>query len=257
MFSPALSGGSAGCREPNHSIKFSRNRFEVAGRVNAFLRHDLDSHLLLGLVLLLWGSGVTSAKAQNQWTTHHGTSQNALCRVAAPTPLNVRVAPRGNVIGTLQNDRAVMVISGQPDASGGSQWVYVADAPTGTPIGWVARTFLRCAALGENEIPIFDIVSLCTSFYESEKSQRTPEFRLNKEKNTAECISRAKEHYEFVRHYWPKVPLADRASCAHKARELVKLVREDSVEAHPYVYINLAGCLSSAFCKGKPLPCAD
>ena len=94
-------------------------------------------------------------------------------------------------------------------------------------------------------------------FYESEKSQRTPEFRVNKEKNTAECISRAKEHYDLVRHYWQKVPLADRASCARKAGELVKLIREDSVEAHPYVYIDLAGCLSSAFCKGKPLPCAD
>ena len=86
------------------------------------------------------------------------------------------------------------------------------------------------------------------------KARGHQSFDLNTEKNTAECISRAKEHYDLVRHYWQKVRLADRASCAHKARELVKLVREDSVEAHPYVYIDLAGCLSSAFCKRQAAP---
>lgn len=67
------------------------------------------------------------------------------CRVTDPsgTPLNVRTAPYGRIIGTIPNGRLVSVIDRARDQQG-RPWVYIADARTGEPIGWVFREFVSC-----------------------------------------------------------------------------------------------------------------
>jgi hypothetical protein len=67
------------------------------------------------------------------------------CKVTDPTgtPLNVRSAPNGKVIGTLGNGVLVSVIEYKDDANG-KPWVDVADYKTKKPIGWVFREFVSC-----------------------------------------------------------------------------------------------------------------
>jgi hypothetical protein len=66
------------------------------------------------------------------------------CRVTDPTgtPLNVRVAPQGAVVGTIGNGRIVTVIDRSSDGNG-KPWVYIA-TQGGHPIGWVFREFVSC-----------------------------------------------------------------------------------------------------------------
>jgi hypothetical protein len=73
------------------------------------------------------------------------TFAHADCIVAdpTPTPLNVRTAPNGRIIGTLANGQAVAIIDNANDAQM-RPWVYVADAETGRPIGWVFREYVVC-----------------------------------------------------------------------------------------------------------------
>lgn len=75
--------------------------------------------------------GVTAATAET-------------CRVADPTgtPLNIRVAPNGSVIGTLTNGELVTVRQSIP-GSGGRQWAYI--ERSGAPLGWVFRDYIACA----------------------------------------------------------------------------------------------------------------
>ncbi len=67
------------------------------------------------------------------------------CRVMDPTgtPLNVRAAPNGSVVGQLRNGRLVTVLESSQDRRRRS-WVYVADFSSGQPIGWVFREFVAC-----------------------------------------------------------------------------------------------------------------
>jgi hypothetical protein len=67
------------------------------------------------------------------------------CKVTDPTgtPLKVRSAPNGKVIGTLGNGVLVSVIEYKDDANG-KPWVDVADYKTKKPIGWVFREFVSC-----------------------------------------------------------------------------------------------------------------
>jgi hypothetical protein len=67
------------------------------------------------------------------------------CRILDPTgtPLNVRTAPNGQVIGTVPNGMLVSVID-QRDDNRGRSWVYVAAHDSGRPIGWVFREFIAC-----------------------------------------------------------------------------------------------------------------
>lgn len=67
------------------------------------------------------------------------------CHVADPTgtPLNVRVQPAGEVVGTLENatpvNRAELVRDHR-----GSLWAFVQDPYSGNPIGWVFSGYLAC-----------------------------------------------------------------------------------------------------------------
>ncbi len=64
----------------------------------------------------------------------------AFCRVADPsgTPLNLRDAPDGAVIGTLGNGTAVTVGPAE------GRWARIA-RPDGRPLGWAFRRYLDCA----------------------------------------------------------------------------------------------------------------
>ncbi len=67
------------------------------------------------------------------------------CKVTDPTgtPLNVRSAPNGKVVGTLANGVLVSVTEYKDDANG-KPWVDVADYKTKKVIGWVFREFVSC-----------------------------------------------------------------------------------------------------------------
>lgn len=58
------------------------------------------------------------------------------------TPLNVRAAPGGRIIGNLYNGDFVTMIETAPDANG-RNWAQIAGASTGIR-GWVFREFISC-----------------------------------------------------------------------------------------------------------------
>jgi predicted aspartyl protease len=66
------------------------------------------------------------------------------CIVADPTgtPLNVRTAPNGEIIGTIQNGVFVRPIDRSTDRNQ-KQWLYVSDQ-TGRRLGWAFQEFIRC-----------------------------------------------------------------------------------------------------------------
>jgi hypothetical protein len=66
-------------------------------------------------------------------------SPHAECIVAdpSPTPLNVRTAPYGRIVGSLDNGQVVSILDSSIDKQG-QPWVYVAD-DAGSPLGWVNR----------------------------------------------------------------------------------------------------------------------
>ncbi len=67
------------------------------------------------------------------------------CKVTDPTgtPLNLRAAPNGKIIGTLANGVLVSVTEYKDDANG-KPWVEVADYKTKKVLGWVFREFVSC-----------------------------------------------------------------------------------------------------------------
>lgn len=67
------------------------------------------------------------------------------CIVADPTgtPLNVRTAPGGAILGALHNGVAVRITDKTYDESGKS-WVYIVPLEGGKA-GWVFRAYLDCS----------------------------------------------------------------------------------------------------------------
>jgi hypothetical protein len=88
--------------------------------------------LFASLVAVL---GAEEAAAQTQ----------SRCRVMDPTgtPLNVRSAPNGPIVATLQNGALVSLVSGEKDDRG-RVWAFISDKATGQPWGWVFREFIAC-----------------------------------------------------------------------------------------------------------------
>jgi uncharacterized protein YraI len=72
------------------------------------------------------------------------SAAQAGCIVAdpSPTPLNVRTAPYGRIVSTLDNGQEVSIIDNSIDGQG-RPWVYVAD-DGGNPLGWVYREYIVC-----------------------------------------------------------------------------------------------------------------
>lgn len=67
------------------------------------------------------------------------------CTVAdpTPTPLNVRTAPYGRILGALDNGQSVYILDHAEDRQFRT-WVYVADPETDKPLGWVYRDYIVC-----------------------------------------------------------------------------------------------------------------
>jgi len=97
--------------------------------------------LLLGVLLV-----VGSAQAGDHELGEIGDSLRGFdrCSVTDPTgtPLNIRAAPQGQVIATIENGILVSIIESSTDAKGKS-WAHVADKNR-RPLGWVYREFVTC-----------------------------------------------------------------------------------------------------------------
>jgi hypothetical protein len=67
------------------------------------------------------------------------------CRVMDPTgtPLNVRTAPSGAVVGTLENGLLVSITDQSVDPKG-KAWAFITRNSDGATLGWVFREFLAC-----------------------------------------------------------------------------------------------------------------
>lgn len=67
------------------------------------------------------------------------------CKVTDPTgtPLNVRAAVAGKIIGKLANGKVVYITESRYDDKG-RPWVLIFDAKTDNYIGWVFREFVSC-----------------------------------------------------------------------------------------------------------------
>ena len=67
------------------------------------------------------------------------------CRVMDPTgtPLNLRTAPNGQIVGALPNGLLVSVLDQAVDANGKPR-VYIARHDNNLPLGWVFREFISC-----------------------------------------------------------------------------------------------------------------
>ena len=95
------------------------------------MRHRAKASLFATLVIAFSSLIVTSC-AQSP------------CVVTDPTgtPLNVRTAPQGQIIGTVKNGVLVGVLDRSVDRNR-KQWVYISDQ-TGRRLGWVFREFITC-----------------------------------------------------------------------------------------------------------------
>lgn len=90
--------------------------------------------LLAALLSVILAAGLSQA-----------ASANTICFVSDPTgtPLNVRDAPRGAVLGTLQNGVEVEIIATANDNRGRS-WVRVRPPGATQVYGWVFRAYITC-----------------------------------------------------------------------------------------------------------------
>lgn len=86
---------------------------------------------LLGLGLAI-ASGIAPARAE-------------ICKVTDPTgtPLNLRAAPNGAVVGTIRNGIDVEILDVSLD-SRGRRWTLIRPEGSGPAVGWVFREFLSC-----------------------------------------------------------------------------------------------------------------
>jgi hypothetical protein len=77
--------------------------------------------------------------------TTTGAFAQSRCKVMDPTgtPLNIRTAPNGAVVGQASNGALVSVIDRATDGRG-RPWVYIAHRASGEPLGWVFREFIAC-----------------------------------------------------------------------------------------------------------------
>jgi hypothetical protein len=71
-----------------------------------------------------------------------GAQAGCIVTDPSPTPLNVRTAPYGRIVGTLDNRQGVSILDSSIDNQG-RPWVYVAD-DTGSPLGWVYQGYVVC-----------------------------------------------------------------------------------------------------------------
>jgi uncharacterized protein len=82
------------------------------------------------------------------------------CKVQDPTgtPLNLRAAPNGDIVGNLDNGSEVRVVETKPDVRG-HLWALIARVPTNETLGWGFRDYLACgsnnpSSSGPNQAPL-------------------------------------------------------------------------------------------------------
>ena len=85
--------------------------------------------VILFAAVMAWVIGASAAQAG--------------CIVAdpSPTPLNVRTAPYGRVLGAVNNGAEVTILDSTID-NRGRVWVFIADG--GGPFGWAYREYIVC-----------------------------------------------------------------------------------------------------------------
>jgi hypothetical protein len=59
-----------------------------------------------------------------------------------PTPLNVRTAPYGRILGVIANGSRVRIVDSTNDGRG-KVWAYIADQ-SDKPLGWIFRNYIEC-----------------------------------------------------------------------------------------------------------------
>jgi hypothetical protein len=83
------------------------------------------------------------------WAIWVGMASDGLaqsrCRVTDPTgtPLNLRAAPNGPIVGALPNGLLVSIVDQQTEANG-KAWAFITRFDDHLPLGWVFREFLSC-----------------------------------------------------------------------------------------------------------------
>ncbi|WP_176946155.1 SH3 domain-containing protein [Bradyrhizobium sp. Rc2d] len=72
------------------------------------------------------------------------TPERVTCVITDPTgtPLNVRTAPYGRVLGAIANGKRITIVDRTKD-NRGRNWVYIADQNK-KPLGWVFRDYVDC-----------------------------------------------------------------------------------------------------------------
>src|SRR5262249_7040861 len=82
------------------------------------------------------------------------------CVVADPTgtPLNVRIAPGGNIVETLDNGDTVTIFDNT--SVGGKTWASIGKYRDRPPIGWVYRDYLKCSSAGTSQQPPYVVDGL-------------------------------------------------------------------------------------------------
>jgi hypothetical protein len=103
----------------------------------------------IGIDVTLLSPETISQTAQPTRTAPPSTRATAekRCRVADPTgtPLNVRMSPNGQIVGTYRNGTPVAVLDRALDGRG-RPWVYVRADQSGAPIGWAFGSYLDCGS---------------------------------------------------------------------------------------------------------------
>jgi S1-C subfamily serine protease len=109
-----------------------------------------------------------------------GASAEDRCVVADPsgTPLNVRTAPDGRTIGTLNNGIQVMIFD--RSSVEGRPWVYVGRYEDRVPIGWVYRNYLNCGATATSQTSPYIVDGLALGGQVRFESDAYRQYRCNR-----------------------------------------------------------------------------
>ena len=96
---------------------------------------------LLSILAIVVGATVPTTAQSDPASKSVGDQSTCVVVDPTTTPLNVRTAPNGQVIGTIPNGQPVRILNLR-NGSHGDLWAYIAD--NSRPIGWVFREYLVC-----------------------------------------------------------------------------------------------------------------
>jgi len=117
--------------------EYGRNRY---GDMVRFVSDVLNGVPSIVIGIVAYGLVVMR---QKHFSALAGGVALAAAGISAGAPLNVRVAPNGKIVGTLNNGLLVAVVDTRDDANG-KPWAFIVRASDGHPFGWVFREFIAC-----------------------------------------------------------------------------------------------------------------